>query len=242
MPSVVDSTALARLLDLQSEDSAIKRLRERKSSLPEARRLEETTDALAELAADLEIAQKQHDEIARENNRLEGEIELLETKITREEGRLFSGSVSNPKELGALQAEVAMLKNRKSGLEDELLEVMDQREQAASTLSSLRAEDSTVSAESDSLRQTVERLTGEIDAELNEHTGARERIAAEIPGELLELYDKLREAKAGVGAAALRGGMCEGCHTKLPAREVERMRAEGGLQRCENCRRILVIT
>lgn len=241
MPSVVDSTSLVRLLDLQAEDSAIKRLRERQASLPESQRLVELGETLDELTADLSTAQKQHDEIARENNRLEGEIEVLDTKIAREEGRLFSGGVSNPKELSALQAEVAMLKKRKSALEDDLLEVMDQREQASATVSALTEERAALVTESESLTSTVAGLNQEIDAELRSHSAERDKVAADIPAELLELYDKLRESKAGVGAAALRGGTCEGCHTKLPAREVERMRSEGGLQRCDNCRRILVI-
>jgi predicted nucleic acid-binding Zn-ribbon protein len=57
----------------------------------------------------------------------------------------------------------------------------------------------------------------------------------------LSLYDTIREQKHGIGAAALEQGTCQGCHTKLPQKEIERMRAEGGLQRCDNCRRILVI-
>ena len=43
---------------------------------------------------------------ARRPNRLEGEVELLDQKIGREEQRMFAGTVSNPKELSALQAEV----------------------------------------------------------------------------------------------------------------------------------------
>lgn len=241
MPGAVDSTSLERLLDLQAEDTAIKRLRDRRESLPEAQRLQEVSDLLAELTADLEIAQKQHDEIARENGRLEGEVELLEAKIAREEGRLFSGGVSNPKELGALQAEVEMLKRKKSALEDDLLEVMDQREKAAATLASIGGERTAALRESDDLGGTVRRLIEEIDADLATRTAKREQIAAEIAPDLLQLYDKVRSTKGGVGAAPLRGGTCEGCHTQLPAREVERMRAEGGLQRCDNCRRILVI-
>ncbi|HYP23120.1 MAG TPA: C4-type zinc ribbon domain-containing protein, partial [Actinomycetota bacterium] len=87
----------------------------------------------------------------------------------------------------------------------------------------------------------VEGLTGEISGELETHTTARTTISAEIPADLLKLYEQLRAQKGGVGAAGLEGGTCLGCHTKLPQRELERMRAEGGLQRCDNCRRILVI-
>ncbi|MEA2499233.1 MAG: uncharacterized protein QOH26_1638, partial [Actinomycetota bacterium] len=96
-----DQQALRRLLDLQTEDTAIKRLQDRRGALPEAVRLDEVKARLEELEADLEIAGKQNEEIARERGRLEGEIQLLDQKTTKEEARLLSGKVSNPKELGA---------------------------------------------------------------------------------------------------------------------------------------------
>ena len=74
------------------------------------------------------IAKKQDDEIGREQHRLDGEIELIDQKIAKEEQRLFSGRRVQPKELSGLQAEVASLKKRKEGLEDQDLEVMEQKE------------------------------------------------------------------------------------------------------------------
>jgi uncharacterized protein len=241
MPATVEPAVLNRLLDLQAEDSAIKRLNERRAALPEAARLAEVNDQLAELNADIEIATKQHDEIAREQARLEGEVGLIEQKIAREEERMYSGGVSNPKELSALQAEVASLKKKKSSVEDGLIEVMDQNEHASSTLESLTQERSGLDAEAVELNQKVSALTDDIDVELQQHNAARAEIAPSIPPELLTMYEKLRETKGGVGAARLEGGTCQGCHTKLPAVEAERIRGEGGLQRCDNCRRILVV-
>lgn len=232
---------LQRLLDLQGEDSAITRLEERRAALPEAQRLAEVNDQIAELAADIEIATKQADEIAREQNRLEGEMEIGDQKIAREEQRLFSGAVANPKELSALQAEVEMLKRKKGELEDQLLEIMVARDQATQTLDRLRTESEQANAEGGELSKKVATLTTEIDTQLKDHTAARGSIATEIAPTTLELYDKLRSSKGGIGAAALEDGTCQGCHTKLPNKEVERLRAEGGLQRCENCRRILVV-
>ena len=74
MPTTVEPDTLQRLLDLQNEDTAIKRLEERKAALPEAARLAEVRGQLEELTSDLEIATKQSDEIGREHARLEGEI------------------------------------------------------------------------------------------------------------------------------------------------------------------------
>jgi uncharacterized protein len=238
----VDAATLRRLLELQEVDSAIRRLVHRKETLPESQRLAELTENLRELEADLEIATKQHEEIAREQDRIEGEMKILDNKIAKEEQRLFSGAVSNPKELSALQAEVEMLKRQKSGFEDSLLEVMVQRDQARETLDRLRAEHSELSTDADRLSKEVADITSEIEAELATHSRTREAIAPSIPEELLSLYDQLREQKHGIGAAALVGSTCQGCHTTLPAVEVERLRSEGGVQRCDNCRRILVVT
>ena len=238
----VDLSTLQRLLEVQQHDSAIARLDHRKSTLPEAQRLSEVRGQLEELQADLEIASKQSQEVGREQDRLEGEIQMLEQKLGREEQRLFSGGVSNPKELSSLQAEVQMLKKKRAGFEDSLLEVMVQKEDAVATEERLRAERVQAEAEAEALTKTVAELSEEIDSELDTHVRARADLVPGIPDDLLKLYEQIRASKGGVGVAALRNGTCEGCHTQLPAREVERLKAEGGLQRCDNCRRILVVS
>ena len=241
MPSYDDQT-LRQLLDLQAEDTGIARLNERRASLPEAARLAEVQNQLAELEADLEIATKQNQEIGREQSRLEADIEAIDQKVAREEQRMLSGKVANPKELSALQAEVESLKRKRGSIEDDLLEVMVSREGATATVDKLDGERSQAAAERDELTKKVDELTKEIDAELAEHAVKRDHAAALVPDDLRALYEKIRAAKNGVGAAALVGGTCEGCHTKLPAVEAERIRKEKGLQRCDNCRRILVVT
>jgi predicted nucleic acid-binding Zn-ribbon protein len=238
----VDDASLGRLLDLQGEDSTIKRLQLQRASLPEAERLARVKSVLAELESDLEIANKQFEEIGREQARIEGEIRLVEAKIAKEEKRLFSGAVANPRELSALQAEVEMLKRKRAAGEDSLLEVMVQRDDAQSTRERLVSERQEASTEAEQLTATVADLTSDIDAQLTRHEAARHTIVSELPKELVGLYEQVRDSKGGVGAAALVGGACQGCHTQLPAKEVERLRAASGVQRCENCRRILVVT
>lgn len=242
MVANVEPAALRRLLDLQLEDSTIKQLLHRRESLPEARELSDVNERLAELTADLEIATKHFEEAEREQSRLEGEISLVDEKIGREEQRMFAGTVSNPRELSALQAEVESLKRKKGGVEDQLLEVLVQKDQASATFESIRDEHRATESRSKELSEIVGRLTQDISSDLAVHHEQREKIVPDIPGDLMTLYDKLRDQKNGIGAAALVGGTCEGCHTQLPAKEVERLRAESGLQRCDNCRRILVIS
>jgi predicted nucleic acid-binding Zn-ribbon protein len=242
MPINATATDLPRLLDLQTEDSTIKRLHERKSSLPEAEQLQSLNEQIAELTSDIEIATRQNAEVGRDQDKLEGEIEIAESKITREEQRMFSGNVANPKELSALQAEVEMLKRKKGELEDQLLEVMVAKESAAATLERLEGERARATTDSERLTKQVAMLENDIQAQLAEHEGRRTEISRDIPDDILKLYEQIRATKGGIGAAALEAGTCQGCHTKLPNKEVERLKAEGGLQRCENCRRILIVS
>ena len=237
----VEQASLQRLLELQAEDSAIQRLEHKRATLPEAQRLAELNEQLSELDADLAIARKQQEDAAREQDKIEGEIGLLDQKIEREENRLFGGAVSNPKELGALQSEIAMLKRKRGEMEDALLEVMVTRDQADGTAASLEEERVRTAQQTEELSVTVAGLTGDIESELKQHNATRDEVTKDIPEGLLNLYESIRQQKHGVGAAALRAGTCEGCHTKVPAVEIEEMKSSGGLHRCENCRRILVV-
>jgi uncharacterized protein len=241
MPIRADAAALERLLQLQSEDSSLDRGRRRLEELPERARLDKLELQLEELSSDVVVAARHRDDIARVQDRLEQEISVLEQKLQREQQRMYSGQVGNPKELSNLQAEVEMLTRRRGGLEDELLESMVARDASVSTLQSLSSEHDELASSVAELGVEVDRLSGEIESDLQGHQQARDELRSGLSQELVELYEKIRSAKGGVGAAALERGTCQGCHTKLPAREVERLRAEGGLQRCDNCRRILVV-
>jgi predicted nucleic acid-binding Zn-ribbon protein len=241
MVSDVDAPALNRLLDLQDEDTEIKRLLERRASLPETQKLAEASELLEELTSDVTVAGQQVQDATRSQTHLEGEMSVIDAKVAREEQRLFSGAVANPKELSSLQAEVAMLKRKRAELEDGLLEVMVDRDQAEETAQKLAAEKNETEGTVATLKQSVGGLVDDIDSQIGTHEAARAEIAAGLPADLLELYERIRETKGGIGIARLEHGTCLGCHTQLPAREVERLRAEGGLQRCDNCRRILVV-
>ena len=46
--------------------------------------------------------------------------------------------------------------------------------------------------------------------------------------------------KQGVGAAAIVDGVCQACHEKLSAVELDRLKHTEGVKRCEYCRRIVV--
>lgn len=229
------------LLDIQAHDTAIDRLSARKKALEAggdaAVALAEANEAertVGELRLRLE-------ELSRDQLRFEHEIDSMSQKASAEERRLFDGSVANARELESIRHEVENLKKRRTDREDELLALMEVREE-------VEGNEREAVARSDSLRSRVADVEGAaaeelrvVDAELAERGRKRTELAATVDPELLELYDDLRRQKKGVGAVALVDGVCQGCHEQLSAVERDRLKRTEGPKRCEHCRRILII-
>jgi predicted nucleic acid-binding Zn-ribbon protein len=87
----------------------------------------------------------------------------------------------------------------------------------------------------------VERDRSDVANGLTDRRAERRALAPAVDDELLELYEDLRSSKKGVGAARLVDGVCQGCHQKLSAVELDHIKRSEGVRRCEYCRRILVI-
>jgi predicted nucleic acid-binding Zn-ribbon protein len=231
---------MERLLELQGIDSSIDRLTNRTAQLEAGEELQGARSAMEEAESRLGEVRLGLDALAREQGRLEHEVDSMTQKATAEEKRLYDGSVANAKELEALQHEIANLKERRTRTEDVMLEQMERRED-------LDARAAEADAEVAQARANVEAIGGDavhelerIDADLIAKREEREALVAEIDEELLELYEDLRGQKKGVGAAAIVDGICQACHEQLSAMELDKLKHTDGVKRCEYCRRIVV--
>jgi uncharacterized protein len=231
------------LLEMQGHDSAIDRLLHRRGSLPEDARLAELGQALA--AVDQLTAEREGTlaTVRREQARFEDEIEMVTRKARNEEARAVSGKVTSPKELTAIQEEVAALKRRQDVLEDELLERMEQRETLEAELGELAGRREGIVAEQAEVTKVRDAALVEIDRDLEAQRAAREALAPNVGEELRGLYDQLRARHGGVGVAALVGDTCQGCRVSISPVELAAVRRQPAeqIKRCENCRRILVV-
>lgn len=230
------------LLRVQEHDTAADRLRHRRQTLPELGELQAVEDELARVeAAAVEVGAKAA-EAARVQRRLEGELSLVEAKVAELDAKLYSGAITVPRELQAMQAEGEALRIRRATLEDEVLDAMGEREPLDAELVALGARRDELDADGSRLRALVAEGQAAVDRELADVLDARKVAAGDIPPDLATLYEQLRSRLGGVAAAPLVNGRCGGCHLALPATEVARLRVEPPetLVRCEQCERILV--
>lgn len=238
-----DPDAQRRLLDLQALDTALAQLAHRRRTLPEHAEVDRLAREVAGLDDQRVRAQVAVDDIDRDIARFERDIEQVRARKDKDQARLDLGT-GPARELEALQHEMASLGRRQSELEDAELELMEQREQAQATYDDLERRLVTTREQREQVGARLDQTLSDIARDEEFKVGARQPLAADLPADLVALYEKIREQSGGIGAALLRSGRCEGCRLELSGVEWSRVRgaAPDEVVRCDECRRILVRT
>lgn len=239
-----DPKAQAALLDLQVLDSTLAQLQHRRKTLPEHAKIEELQARVAELDGTRIEAATTVDDLTRDQRKADAEVELVKTRRSRDEERLASGAISNPKDLASLQHELTALERRISTLEDDELEVMEALEQAQTTLDAAQTELASVQVELDQTVAARDAAVAVLDEQIADSQSERDSSAIGVPDDLTALYDKVRGQYGGLGAAALRAKKCEGCRLEINGGDLRELAAlpEDEVLRCPECSRILVRT
>jgi predicted nucleic acid-binding Zn-ribbon protein len=224
---------LYRLQCLDSEgDAKQSRLAEIRAALGESQAVEQARQAL-------ETAQASVKKWSLRQRDLELELQGMLDKTARSEQRLYSGAVTNPKELTDLQAEIASLRRRRERMEDNLLEAMIEREEAETTHARAQQHVDDIQARW-SLQQAD--LTAEqhaLQERLAEIEQARAELLPKIEADDLATYQHLRRRKGGLAVTQVSGDACSACGMAISPNLEWQLRREG-LGYCSNCERIIV--
>jgi predicted nucleic acid-binding Zn-ribbon protein len=234
--------SLEPLLTLQERDLALDRLRHRRAELPERAALASAEARAEDLRASIARLHGERDDVARDETRLGDEVGALAEQAAAHEKRLYSGEISSPRELQALQADVEQLRRHQRAVEDRQLAAMERREPLDERIAVVERELGAAESEIKAAAQALADSEASIDAEVATESSARDEASAGIDGGLLGEYERRRAKAKGVGAARLVGNTCQGCHLTIPATEVDRIRkaTDGAVAFCDNCGCILV--
>ncbi len=229
------------LLQLQEFDTKLDQLQHAINVLPQHALIEAMDTKSPGLKTELLGIEVEAAQVRKAAERIDVDVEQVRSRVTRDEAALASGALG-AKELAAMQHELTSLGRRQNELEEEELEVLQQ-------LEDLEARVIGISAELTSLENQRADLVMARDVEIARLQGEREQIriqresvAAGVSPGVLKYYEKARLDHSGVGAAALRGGACEGCQLQIPPSERNRVLAlpADALPSCEECGRILI--
>jgi predicted nucleic acid-binding Zn-ribbon protein len=233
---------LQLLLDVQDRDLSADQLRHRRASLPERLARAEQEALIVRVDTELGELQARVADLQRSQKRIEDDVATVQAKSEGENKKLYSGTVTSPRELQAMQEEIDALTRRQHDLEDEVIVLMETAEPLTEEIDRLEAQRGAAETEAARLAALIAEAEGVIDGELAEVLADRDGIAAGVPDDLLATYEKLRVRLDGIGVARLDGVQCTGCHLSLPATEVAAVRkaTPGAVVYHEECGRILV--
>ncbi|ANQ74296.1 MULTISPECIES: zinc ribbon domain-containing protein [Rhodococcus] len=238
----VEPQVQSKLLDLAGVDAELTRITHRRGALPEQQeveRLEAERISRKDASVAVEI---QIDDIDRDIRKLEGEVDAVRQREDRDRTLLQSGSVG-AKQLTELEHELGSLVRRQGLLEDELLEVMEQREALQADHDHAGAQLSQAEEELIDAKRRRDDAVADLDKAQERCAADRERLVGEFPADFLAVYEKQRSL-GGPGAALLQARRCGACRIEIDRGEISRIAASPAdvVVRCPECNAIMVRT
>ncbi|MGI8311094.1 zinc ribbon domain-containing protein [Saccharopolyspora hattusasensis] len=236
-----DPAVQRRLLDLAEADAELNRVEHRRRTLPELEQIGQAEGEVRAKRDELVVAQTAFSDLDREVKRLENEVDQVRAREQRDRDLMAAGA--SAKQLEDLEHELQTLARRQGILEDEQLEVMEQREALETNVTKSRE---TLAAAEERLAEIQSRrdeaLAGLEVAEARRR-GERNLIAKALPADLAALYERIR-AQRGVAAGLLQGARCSACRIELDRTALTEVHeaAADDVVRCEECGAILVRT
>ena len=220
-----DPEAQRRLLDLQAIDTALAQLAHRRSRCPSSPSSTTLARELSALEDERVRAQVAVDDLDRDIARLEKDVEQVRARKDRDQARLDAGPAP-PRELEALQHELATLQpaadragGRRAGADGAAGDgAGGARRRAGAAGRGARAARGGRAAPRRGARRDRQGAR-------SSRPAARRPLAADLPADLVTLYDKIREESGGWARRCCGTGRCGGCRLELSGADLARVKA-----------------
>jgi predicted nucleic acid-binding Zn-ribbon protein len=221
-------------------------------------RLQQIDDRLADLAREITALPKHIAEIEKkllaherkleadraalsanqkERKRCEGDIQTQEQKISKLKDQMLLAKTNE--QYRAFQNEIDFCGKEIRKLEDRILELMGESEPLEKNVrvaeSALKAEKAQVEAE----KQQARSRTAADENASRELQQERARIASQVAPPTLQLYERIRKGRKGIGVAEAVDGRCSACQIALRLQFFQDLKRGQQIMTCESCQRIL---
>lgn len=166
-------------------------------------------------------------------------LKEYELKLKDLDQDLYSGSITNEKQLNHLSEERDRIRNLLEELETEVLENMD-------IISDIEIEINSIKDKLADFKKEIDHNKDQRDSNIRKLEKAKiqlndniRSILTTIDKDLIEDYNKIR-SKKGSGLAIIKDGICTGCNIMVSNYQIEDIKKHK-IIKCESCNRILYI-
>lgn len=227
-----------RLLELVELDLNLVKNAGDRAKLLAATDIQIASEKTLSLSDQLIDARNRVGDLELELKRSENDLELVETRIAKDNQRL--STTSSSKDAQGIEHELNTLAKRKSELEDAELGIMEELDKVRAELSVAESAKSAAENELSSLRASLSSETAQLDSKRAELSAKRVALVGLIDGELALAYQ--RKADRSVAVGKLTGRECGACRLSITATNLEEIVAlpADEISECPNCQAYLV--
>ena len=232
---MVTNSELHTLIELQELDLKIVELQEKQEEAP--RKIEVLDQTLDASRQTFQESARNIEENNRRSRQLEGEVELLRERLSKYKTQLME--VKTNKEYQAMIHEIEGTEQEIRLKEDQVLEGMMAVDEWEKKLLQMRHELEKEERGTAAKRQELERFASQFQEEIAKLQQKRPQLLEEVPGQLIEQYQKIASARSGMALAEARNQSCQACHVKLRPQLFNDVKTNRFIITCESCNRIL---
>ena len=226
---------MEQLIKLQNIDTKLKDLNDLLGDLPS--KVEDLNNQEESTKNSIISKKSRSKELDLEINKTELEVSDLSSKIDKLKDQLFL--VTNNKQYDALMAEIDHLKEKKTSSENELIELMEEKELTVELINSKESELQSLSKDLTIRREKLQSVIEESAEEKNTLQKQRNQNIKDIDKNTLKVYNRVIEHRGGLAVVPLEGSACGGCGAHIPPQTVSEVRANSAVHTCGVCGRFL---
>ena len=169
------------------------------------------------------------------------EAEDLRGRAALLEAQLYSGEITNPRDLSSLELETGNVKAQIDQKEIGLVELAVRADDLRRAVGELEEQLETSRAEWELRRSELTSQAASLSAEKNALNNRRNEFAASIDQSEMGHYEHLRQSKGGTAVAKVERGLCQACRLSLPTQHLQRVKSGKQTVLCSSCGRMLFL-
>jgi predicted nucleic acid-binding Zn-ribbon protein len=231
------SEQLRSLEHIQELDLKIDSIKKSQSNLPTV--LKALDDSIAKEKSGIDAKKAQIIELEKVQRQAQAALDLNRDRMARSNTKLEG--VQNSQEFQAANKEIDQLKKLNGSLEEQTQKSVTEIEAVKKALADLETKLQQFQVEREREFEKISGETGKHQEDLDTLLSERQVYASKIERPTLALYDRVRNARHGLGIVPSVGGRCKGCNMMLPPQLFNEVQRCNAVQSCPSCHRLLFL-
>ncbi len=229
--------ALEKMVALQTTDSGLDELEKlKKGFLQEISDLEKD---LENVKGRVQEAKKSQEELVKRRRSLEVEVVSWDNKIKKYQDQ--EPEVKSNEQFIALRSEIEQAKAEKGKVEEKILEILFQEDEAKKKGQELASELAKGEKKVAEDRKTLQGKIEDCDKAAEGKNAERVKQLGEVPEEFSQIYESIRNHGKKIAVAAIEEDhMCGGCHMTIAPQVINELRKNIKIQFCR-CGRFIYL-